>query len=425
MHNTLLRFITLFYLLLPVEHQLLAENSKDKIKKAPFVNPISLMELLPTLESGNVNEKTIRLISGGCLSLRVKNYKEAEQQWIEALNDKNLPSDIRKAILQQLANLYILLGNSGKEILLYEKYVESFDNDPSGPHILFELGNLYRSQGAVKLALKRYYDILQRALTVSQSELKGYRLMIAKVQMAIAETYFEMNDLPKALELFSKLQLNTLTPENRRKVLFKKIYCQYHLKKYLDAFTLLAQFCDDSINDAYSAEAMFLKIKTLKALNRRDETVSIILDLLKTAQKYRKSQAPNWKQWDYWQKEAARQVAKEFYNENEFINALTIYQVMVGMDTTPIWQWPILHAIGLCYERLHLLQRAEAAYRIITSAKDVWNEKTLRWTELLKSYQEDCLWRLQQLQKLTESQMAVEMLLQNQAPLNPNDVPKA
>ena len=108
----------------------------------------------------------------------------------------------------------------------------------------------------------------------------------------------------------------------------------------------------------------------------------------------------------YWKKRTANQLANDFYEQGDYMSALKIYQAMAPLNADPEWQWPIIYQIGLCFEKLRMLPKAEQAYSLIAD-KSQWKNTNFKMTETLKAIYETAAWRLEHLrwQLKTETQL--------------------
>lgn len=377
----------------------------------PFQNNENLNVVLDNLSEADGEQKGLTdLLERGWLSFSTKAYEDAEREWIKALQHP-LTKDIEKALLRQMCELYAIIEKPAKEILMYEKYIERFEDDELTPYLILKVGKLYRKAGVPELAISRYYTILNRALTIPQDQLENYKRLIILAQIEIASAYLDMGDFAKTLELLDKIQTNLLSPEEYREVIFQKALCAYETKDYSTAIRGFETFCERYSNQKQTPKAYFLRIQSYRALGQNEKILSSVLALLQEGQKRRLEKTLYWEKWDYWQKKAAEDVAQDFYTHNKFLDALKIYQAMVQVEAGADWQWPILYAMGACYERLQMFSRSRAAYELIATAKDSWNGIPLKLNELLKDYREEALWRLKQLERLETNKTSVNQLL--------------
>jgi tetratricopeptide (TPR) repeat protein len=74
------------------------------------------------------------------------------------------------------------------------------------------------------------------------------------------------------------------------------------------------------------------------------------------------------KRWSYWQRRTGNQLANEFFQAGDTLNALAVYQGLIALSPEPAWRLPATYQIALCYERMRLYDRAAAAYQSIVDA---------------------------------------------------------
>ena len=99
------------------------------------------------------------------------------------------------------------------------------------------------------------------------------------------------------------------------------------------------------------------------ALARSDpDPFAATLDLLRTE---KSRVAANPKRWAYWQLRTGNQLANDFFEAGDTLNAHAIYSGLLELSPEPNWRLPILYQIGLCYERLGVNERARASYQSI------------------------------------------------------------
>ena len=73
--------------------------------------------------------------------------------------------------------------------------------------------------------------------------------------------------------------------------------------------------------------------------------------------------------WVAWQKKAGNQLANEYFENGKNVDAISIYQKLLALDSTPKWQAPIVYQLGLCFERIggkEYNPKAIEAYEILT-----------------------------------------------------------
>ncbi len=306
-----------------------------------------------------------------------------------------------------MAETYSVVGNTSKTAVVYEKFVETYPRDPELPDIFIKLGILYRDVGAIKLALSKFYSVLNLSLNIPQERMKNYVHLSMKAQLEIAETFFQYGDYKEAAKLFSRLSLFDLSQKDQELVHFKSAYTQYLMENYPIVVAALKKFIENYPDSHLVAESHFLLSNSFKRLNRPREAVEEALNLLRNNLITREGGE---KLWFYWKKRTGNQLANEFFEQSDFLSALKIYQAMAPLSSDPEWQWPIIFQIGLCFERLRMLPKAREAYRILIDREE-WKDREIVLNENLKSIQEMAAWRIGHIDWLSQTESGISSLL--------------
>ena len=319
----------------------------------------------------------------------------AEESYFKLLS-KDIQDSLRAEVFLEMAQMYQKLDERVKVVAVYEKFGELFPNHDKLPETYIKLGLLYREMGAPKMAMNRFYDVLNSALSVDRKEIQGYRDLALKARFEIAETCFAQGDFVKAEEFYKRLKKVKLDPEDQAVVLFKSAYVQYLQQNYPPVIDTLTTFIKDYPDNKLTPEAYFILADSYRQTGDPKKSVEQVLELLRKSQDRAGLSA---KAWNYWKKRTGNQLANEFYKNGDFINALTIYQHMVPLSDNPQWQWPIVYQIGLCFERLNMPLKARDAYEVLTQP-----EKPVKINQKLASLQQMATWRLEHVNWLTTAE---------------------
>jgi len=342
------------------------------------------------------------LINQARLALKTQELTTAEELLLESLKYK-LTDEQKRDVLLELALLYERMGVTSKMAMVYERFLKTFPSDANRPQIYIRLGRLYREMGAYDMAIDRFYNVINMSLGIDSDQMKLYQYLTMKAQLEIADTYFVTGDYEKAIKLFSRLQLMDLSQKERERVKFKTAYAHYFLENYPAVMNELEVFLSEYPNSPLAAEAHFILANTYKALNRTGSAIKEVMVLLRYDEMSNEEDKATWM---YWKKRTANQLANDFYEQGDYMSALKIYQAMAPLNADPEWQWPIIYQIGLCFEKLRMLPKAEQAYSLIAD-KSQWKNTNFKMTETLKAIYETAAWRLEHLrwQLKTETQL--------------------
>jgi len=302
---------------------------------------------------------------GGSLTDR-GDYVAAEIAFRQVLNG-NAPVDATKSALLGLARMHRKQGALTKAAAIYERYLKDYPTDERVPDALLDLGRTLRDMGAPRLAIARFYNVINSTLKLpTKGGFEHYQLLAKTAQFEVAETHFQSGEYVEANKFFSRLRMLDLAPVDRARAHFKAAYSLELAGDLEGAAGSLRSYLEQWPDDENVPEARFLLATTLRKLNRPQESLAATLELLR-AEKSRS--AADAKRWNYWQRRTGNQLANEFFDSGDFVNALAIYHGLAAISEDPAWRTPVTYQIALCYERLGDIDRACNTYRgIVESA---------------------------------------------------------
>jgi TolA-binding protein len=338
---------------------------------------------------------------GGRLSDR-SDFSSAEVAYRQVLDGPNFSKAEQASALIGLARTYRRGGDATKAAASYEAFVKDFPTDERIPDALLELGRTLRSIGAYKMALNRFYSVINTTLKLPQKGFEHYQSLARTAEYEIAETYIETGDYVQSGRYFARLQLLDLSAADRARASFMAAQSQLLAGDAQTASKSLFAFLEAWPNDENTPEARYLLATTLRKLNRSQEALSVALDLLRQE---KRADANEPQKWSYWQRRTGNLLANDFFQSGDTASALTIYQSMIGLGPEPEWQLPVLYQVALCEERLFEFQKAADAYRkIIDGSEAMKSGPNAEIAELAQMSK----WRLNHIEWLqsTEAKMA-------------------
>ncbi len=290
-------------------------------------------------------------------------YDSAEIAFRQVLNARHVaPTDVKSALLG-LAHMHRRQGALTKATAIYERYLKDYPGDERTPDAYLDLGRTLRSMGIYKLAIARFYNVINSTLKLPTSEgFEHYQLLAKTAQFEIAETHFQSGNFAEAAKFFLRLRLLDLAPADRARASFK---CAYSLRlqgELENSVTSFKTFIEQYPDDENIPEARYILAVSLRELKRPQEAFRAVLDLLH-AEKSRVSADP--KRWVYWQRRTGNQLANDFFESGDMLNAQAIYTSLVELSPEPVWRLPIVYQLALCSERLGLPDRARTSYQTI------------------------------------------------------------
>lgn len=294
-----------------------------------------------------------------------RDYDAAEIAFRQVIAAPRAPETQVKTALYGLAQLHRRKGEFTKAAAIYERYLKDYAGDERTPDVLLDLGRTLRSLGANKLAITRFYNVLNSTLKLPGEGFDRYQLLAKTAQFEIAETHFQSGDFAEANKFYTRLRLLDLAPVDRARAHFKAGFALRLQGSLEPAVTTLRSYIEQWPEDENVPEARYLLAVTLRDLKRPQDAFAATLDLLR-AEKSRIEIDP--KRWTYWQRKTGNQLANDFYEAGDIANARAIYGGLLELAPDPIWRLPITYQLGLCDERLGASDRARAQYQAIIDA---------------------------------------------------------
>ena len=319
----------------------------------------------PTGAATEPSDEIKSMLKIGHTAVERRDYDAAEMAFRQVIAAPKVPVNDAKTALYALAQLHRRKGEFTKAAAIYESYLKDYAGDERTPDVLLELGRTLRSLGAYKLAITRFYNVLNSTLKLPGEKFDRYQLLAKTAQFEIAETHFQSGEFAEANKFYTRLRLLDLAPVDRARAHFKAGYALRLQGRLEPAVTTLRAYIEQWPEDENVPEARYLLVVTLRELKRSQDAFSATLELLRT-EKSRIEVDP--KRWSHWQRKTGNQLANDFYESGDIANARAIYTGMLELAPEPAWRLPITYQLGLCDERLGASDRARAAYQTIVDA---------------------------------------------------------
>lgn len=356
-----------------------AEAGTTPVAAAPATTPDAAPIATPAPDSGlraTPALKPSRRVSGATLTARESHglvklggsltergdFDAAEIAYRQVL-DGNAPLETTKAALLGLAYMHRKQGALTKAAAIYERFLKEYPGDDRVPDALLDLGRTLRDMGAPRLAIARFYNVINSTLKLpTSSGFEHYQLLAKTAQFEVAETHFESGDFAEANKFYSRLRMLDLAPADQARAHFKSAYSLQLAGDLAGAASGLRSFIEQWPEDENVPQARYLLATSLRTLNRPQEALASALDLLRAEHSRSAADA---KRWVYWQRRTGNQLANAFFQSGDILNALAIYHGLAALSDDPSWRIPVTYQIAQCYERLGDADRATKAYRSI------------------------------------------------------------
>jgi tetratricopeptide (TPR) repeat protein len=300
---------------------------------------------------------------------REKSYTQASRNCIALLEGVEVAEELKSAALIELAVIAQEQNELAKAQQLFAQYLKRYPQDPSVPEVYLRQGLLYRQMGAPTLALSKFYAVMTSALTLRSGKLDYYQRLVLHAQTEIADTYYLQGKYQDATEFFQRLLKQDRTELNKIRVQFKLIRSLDALNRREETVAQAEDFLTRYPDSADEPEVRFVLANALKSAGRKAEAVQQVLWLLKSQQK---TASTNRENWAYWQRRAGNEIANQLYQESDYLNALEVYSTLALLDASPSWQLPAWYQVGLVYEKLQQPQKATESYaRVLARQKEL------------------------------------------------------
>ncbi len=317
--------------------------------------------------SSHTGEAQSLLRLGNDLSDRGE-FSAAEIAYRQVMSDRAYPPSEQRTAMLGLARMFRKQNSFTRAVAIYEKFLKEYPDDERTPEALLEVGRSYRALGAFKLAISRFYAVINSTLKLSGAGFEHYQLLARTAQFEIAETHYASGDFVEAGKFFSRLRLLDLAPQDRARAHFKSACAQQLAGDTDTAIATLRSYLEQWPTDANVPEARYLLATTLRQQGRTQEALATTLELLRTEKSKTETSDP--KIWLYWQRRTGNQLANDFFQAGDTINALAVYHGLSELSPDPVWRLPVTYQIALCYERMHMSDRARTAFQnVIDGAK--------------------------------------------------------
>jgi tetratricopeptide (TPR) repeat protein len=330
-------------------------------QKAPAA-PITVADATALPVEKSANPEANGLLTLGTRLSATGDYATAEIAYRQILNRGDFAISDQKTALLGLAHMFRRAGALTKAVAIYEKFLQEFPDDSRAPDAYLDLGRTLRDVGAYKLALTRFYSVINTTLQLNAQEFEHYSLLAKTAQFEIAQTYYESGDYSEAGKFFTRVRLLDLAPVDRARAHFMAGCAEERAGELTSAVTTLRGFLDQWPKDENVPEARYVLATTLDALKRPQDALAVTLELLNAEHSQNTKDV---RRWTYWQRRTGNQLANKFFQNGDTLDALRIYLCLVDLSPEPSWHLPVVYQTALCYERLYQVPNARTAYAAV------------------------------------------------------------
>ncbi|MEO7414606.1 MAG: tetratricopeptide repeat protein [Opitutaceae bacterium] len=346
----------------PAQHETAAEEKPSGSPAGHTANAAQEAKPSPAKSAGGYPAEVQGMLKLGASLTDRGEYESAEIAFRQVMAWPEGPVPAVQDAVLGLARMYRRQGSLTKAAAIYEKFLKEYPGSNRSPDVLLDLGRTHRAMGAHKLAINRFYSVINSTLKLPAEGFEHYQLLAKTAQYEIAETHFLAGEFAEAGKFFARLRLLDLAPADRASAHFKSGHALHLQGEIVGAVATLRAYLEQWPDDENVPQARYLLATSLRSLNRQQEAFAVTLDLLRAAKSNDTSDA---KRWVYWQRRTGNQLANDFFESGETLNAQAIYRSMVELSSEPAWRLPLTYQIGLCQERLGNADLARASYQTI------------------------------------------------------------
>jgi len=372
-----------------------AEPAEEEAGEGEEANPDRLVIVEPVKKPDPevAAEQVKQYLRAGKAQWKGGDYAFAESYFAAALG---VPAEVpeKETVLRDMAGLYQEAGMFPKAAAVLERLAREFPDSPRLPEVYMELAGIYRKMGARELAIAKYYAVMNASINVSFDQIDKYRQLSLQAKLAIADTHADRGEHQEAYRLYQALIRAQLPPSERMRAHYRMCYLLYNLGNYEQGIAQMQRFLEAYPQSPHEPEIRYLLATSYKRLNRKPEALREVVNIL---QRQSSPDTAVRETAGEWKRRTGNELAAEFYDQGDFRSALAIYQALAGYSAKPDWRWPAVYQIGLCFERLGLLERARQAYEQILAWK---TEEATAAEELgasLQALSQMAQWRLDHL----------------------------
>lgn len=320
----------------------------------------------------------------------------------------HVPPETEVAALVGLSSAYKAAGERTRAVAILERLIKDHPGAPETARALLDAGRLHRSLGADRLALSRFYAVLQATLRIPDptwAEL--YRQLARTAQYEIAETHLRAGRYDEAERYFTRFSLLELAPADRARGAFKVIEARAAAGHNEAVIAGVNEFIDQYPKDEHVPAALHHAATALRELGRADDALGYTLRLLQGTQE---QLAANPAAWAYWQRRTGNELANTFFQRGEFANARQIYDTLAALDPAPEWNLPASYQSALCRERLGMTPEALTIYRDIVARTATDAPQSLREIGQMAA------WRITHLETIDRERSDIRQLISSLPP---------
>ncbi len=265
---------------------------------------------------------------------------------------QDIKNDVKQTTLLELSVFAEERGWLEQSQQYLAEFVQLFPKHTMIPEVLLRQAFLYQKMGALERAIHKLYDVLKSAVTLSSVNLPYSQRVTLTAQNEIAETLYAQGAYEDAAKKYEQLLKNGSEELNTVVIKTKLVRSLVKAGKIKEAVSEAVDFLNQHPDAEQQAEIRYLLASAYRAMGQQQESLRQFLLLLEAVE------VSNNSKWKTWKMLAGNEIGNQLFMENQWADAITVYQGLLGLDEAPSWKLPLSYQVGLCFE--HALQPDEA-----------------------------------------------------------------
>ncbi|HTV42877.1 MAG TPA: tetratricopeptide repeat protein [Candidatus Sulfotelmatobacter sp.] len=271
----------------------------------------------------------------------------------------DVPESVQRVALLQLAEVVCDENDLPRAQTIYAQFLDRWPDDARVPEVYLQQGEIFRRMGLTDLALSKFYSVMAAALSLKNDQFGYYQKLVLRTQVEIADTHYLMGQFVDAADFYNRLLQNPDPALDRPEMQFRLVRSLTIIGRNDEAASQAQDFLSRYPDADQTPEVRYYLAQALKALGRDDDALQEVLLCLKQ-QKARMGNDSA--VWTYWQQRVGNEIGNQLYHEGDYVHALEIYIDLAQLDPSATWQVPVDYQMGLTYEKLSQLQKAQDIY---------------------------------------------------------------
>lgn len=351
-----------------------SENRVEEFEHSPFTTELAKADYLQ---------------QNGSLADAIKVY-------LNLLNIADVPPVEHKQALFGLAETYYKRGSLAQSVSLLSQFLTIFPDDERRADIQFQIGLLYREMQLYGEAVTAFYRVLNSIVVTGEVNLTKYLSLARRSQFEIARSHYFAEEWEQSLVILSRIELFELNPTDRESLLYYKAHATLKNGDREEGLRIVKNLLRTYPTSPLVPEMLYTKAEILAEMQQEENAIATLMELLEVSGL--PNEAGN-EAWSYWRQQAGNKFANRYFENQDFLAALRLYQGIAVLDESAIWQLSIVYQMALCFEKLGMYDRAEESLRFVSQGvEELSDDKEKPADVVLAQLNERAKWRLDMLQ---------------------------